>query len=180
MLRPVTAEEPVSLDFLDAIAGAQAGRDARFVLRQFDQFGVALDPLPLPGNTLPQDAFRFVLRNPENKRIPCVQDPERRMGDASALAVDVDPGDAVTGFEESIGEPHQLERLDGPRVDHDRSRLHGAVRGLVDQAAWDPVPREFMRHDQSGRTRPDHQRFRPFVHGPFDRILDFFVMYHTS
>jgi hypothetical protein len=29
----------------------------------------------------------------------------------------------------------------------------------------DPIAGEFMRHDQSGRTRPDDQRFRLFVHG---------------
>jgi hypothetical protein len=47
--RPVTPEEPVSLEFLDPVAGAQPGRDAGFVLRQCDQFGVALDPHPVPG-----------------------------------------------------------------------------------------------------------------------------------
>jgi hypothetical protein len=39
------------------------------------------------------------------------------------------------------------------------------MRSLVDQAALDPVAREFMRHDQSGRTRPDDQRLRPFADG---------------
>jgi hypothetical protein len=87
------------------------------------------------------------------------------MGYASALAVYVDSGDAMTGTQESIGQSHQLECLDGSRVNRDRSRLHRAMRGLVDQAALDPIAPEFMRHDQSGRTRPDDQRFRPFTHG---------------
>ena len=87
------------------------------------------------------------------------------MGDASVLAVNVDPGDVLTGAQEIVGEPHQFERLGGARVDRDRPRLHCAVRSLVDQAALDPVAREFVRHDQSGRTRPDDQRFRSFAHG---------------
>jgi hypothetical protein len=77
------------------------------------------------------------------------------MGDAPALAVHVNSGDAMTGAEESVGESHQLECFDGSRVDRDRPRLHRAMRGFVDQTTLDPVAREFMRHDQSGRTRPD-------------------------
>jgi hypothetical protein len=47
----------------------------------------------------------------------------------------------MPGAEESVGESHQLEGLDGPRVDRDCSRLHRAVRSLVDQAALDPIAR---------------------------------------
>ena len=164
-VRPVTAEEPISLEFLDSVSGVQAGRDARLALCQRNQLGAALDPHPEPGETLLENAFRLVLRHPQDKRISRFQHAERRVGDASALAVHVDPADAVTGAQESVGESHQLERLDGSRVDSDRPRLHRAVRGLVDQAALDPIAREFMRHDQSGRTRSDDQRFRPFAHG---------------
>jgi hypothetical protein len=50
----------------------------------------------------------------------------------------------MTDTQEILGEAHQLEHLDGPRMDRDRSRLHRAVRGFVDHATGDPVAREFM------------------------------------
>ena len=51
-VRPVTAEEPVGLDLFYPVGGAQAGRNAGFALRQRDQFGVALELDPVPGEAL--------------------------------------------------------------------------------------------------------------------------------
>jgi hypothetical protein len=87
------------------------------------------------------------------------------MGNASALTMQVDAGDAMASAQEIVIEAHHFECLDGPRMDRDCSRLHRTMRGLVDHATIDPVACEFMRHHQSGRTRPDDQHFRLFVHG---------------
>ena len=83
--------------------------------------------MALSSYLLLEDSLGFVLRHSKNKRIARVQHPERGMGDASAVPVHVNSGDPMTGAEESVGESHQLERLDGSRVDCDRPRLRGAV-----------------------------------------------------
>jgi hypothetical protein len=166
-VRPVAAEDPVGLDLLDPVAVAQPRRHARTVQRQPDQGGVALDRHPQPGDVLFEDPFGLVLRHPQNIRVARVERTEIDMGDRPAVAISLDAGDALAGGEEIIGEPHQFERLDGPRVDCDRPRLHRAVRVFVDQATLDAVAGEFMRRDQSGRTRSDDQHALPVDHGYF-------------
>jgi hypothetical protein len=42
-VRPVAAQKPLGADLLDAPSAAQPGRNARIVLCQPDQLGVALD-----------------------------------------------------------------------------------------------------------------------------------------
>jgi nucleoside-diphosphate-sugar epimerase len=49
-------------------------------------------------------------------------------------------------------------------MNRDRSGFHGAVRGFVDEPALDPVASEFMRHDQTRRTRSDDQHLSSFRH----------------
>src|SRR5262252_3166188 len=164
-VRPVAAEKPIGLDVLDPVAGAQAGRDAAIALRHRDQFGIALDPDAVSSEVLFENPFGLVLRYAENKRVAGVERTDPGMRDAPALAVYADTIDAVTGAEEIFGEAHQLEGLDRPRMDRDRSRLHRPVRRLVDHPTGNPVARQLMRHHQSGRPSPDDQHLWLAVHG---------------
>ena len=141
---PVTAEEPVGLDFFDPVAGGQSRGNARVVLRHRYQLGAALDPHPLPDEMLFEDPLGLVLRHAKNKGITRVEHTEFGMSDASALAVHVDARDAMTSAQEIVGEAHQLEGLHGSRMDRDRPRLHRTVRGLVDHATVYPIACEFV------------------------------------
>ena len=129
-MRPVAAEHPIGLDLVDAAVLLQPRRHPGAIRRQADQFGVALDRQAQFADMLFENAFGLVLRHAQHKGITRVERSKTDMRDAAAVAIGIDAGDALAGREKIIGEPHQLEGLDGARMDRDRPRLHRAMRVL--------------------------------------------------
>jgi hypothetical protein len=140
-MRPIAGYEPVGLDFLDPVAGAQPGQDTCVTRRKRDELGIALDRDAAPCDVLFENPLGLVLRHSQNERIAAVDRIQAYLRDRAAVAIDADRFDALALRQKTVYDLHQLEGLEGPRVDRDRSRFHRAVRRFVDDTAFDPVAR---------------------------------------
>jgi hypothetical protein len=107
-----------------------------------------------------EQALGFRLRQHQRIGMRALDAGKADPADQPAAGHNVGRVDLQPGRDQRLRGARAVEQLQGPAPQDERLRLIGAPRRLVDDPDGNPIARQFGRHGQSDRPRPNHQRLQ--------------------